>query len=429
MKIIIALLFAGALAAQTRTVGPEPGLDFGTLPSGSSLSTYGTYLRMITTSSFPQSPKLIRFVDTWLTNHRQSDQSLTLFPWTQAQRFFVKVTFNGATYNAVYGYSNPLASSQDVRYGMNIADPAFLDYTFNNFVPNILIPTARSKGIAVDSLHPLYVSMDGYDDDYKFYGVVSGGKWTNAVTWNTGYPQSAAEWLAAYENFYSYAKAHAPLIRLIPHLSWMGKRWNTFQQIYANTPGVSEEWFPLSSLQSYSAYQKNQFYNEIMNVSWFGNKAAPVFAGDPPTRIVQWGTALDNGDIHTALALYAMVKGPNTFFPLLDGQAKYPVSPGAWLSTATKLGSALSSSPTVVVGAGSTSVLMRKFVGGIAYFNIGAGTYTFVLPTDKLYTDWSGNRVKSVTLANGKGNVFLVSSATVAVAGSSVKGVTSSITQ
>src|SRR5207248_6591159 len=129
---------------------------------------------------------------------------------------------------------NPLAATQDIRYGMNIADPAFLDYTFNNFVPNILIPAARSKGITVDSLHPLYVSMDGYSDDYKFYGVVSGGKWTNAVTWNTGYPQSAAEWLTAYENFYSYAKAHAPLIRLVPHLSSMGKRWDTFQQIYAN---------------------------------------------------------------------------------------------------------------------------------------------------------------------------------------------------
>jgi hypothetical protein len=136
-------------------------------------------------------------------------------------------------------------------------------------------------------------------------------------------------------------------------------------------------------------------------------------------------------NFETAMALYLLIRGPNTFVDLLYGgcgtctQAQYVpnLSLYNWGSLLKTLGStAGSSAPTVVaMAAGHThasdgyDLYSRTFVGGQAWFNMTGANQTIAAPANA--KDWNGNPVTGTfTLADATGEVLLFrTSATAAV--------------
>jgi hypothetical protein len=394
MRLILGLLFAGLAISQVRTVGLEPGLQFGVVPPTLSLCQFGEYQRTALDTAYDKGcTNFTKNVDTLLTNGSLNFETWTFFPFSKVQQFQVKLNGGQTGYVFTFWKTAP-------RVAMNVADPNFLAYTFDTYIPTLLLPHVKSS-------QPVHIAIDGFSTDYVFIGSINTGSFTTGH-WDPNYPQTPSAWAAAWATFFDYAKTHCPNVRLLPHIGNMNTPdWSYFKSIYASVPSIEHELIPIGSVAAYSTYSKLQLYNKIVNLSWFANSAPPVFAGDPATRILSWGTTLDNGDIHSALALYSMVKGSNSFFALLDAQGRNAVDPSTWSNTSKALG-VPASLPTAIVGSGATSLLSRAYPNGMAYFNIGAGTQTVTLPPGNTYTDWTGNVVRSTTLTSGKGDVFLL---------------------
>jgi hypothetical protein len=396
-------------AATGRQVGPEPGLAAGVPPSGVSLCAYGEYLRPLGSSFGGNCSNFIKLVDDYIT-HANINSSWTLIPFSVAQHYFVRVRYNGLTYNALTSYSTSTKSD----YGLDISDPNFHSYLFGEYIPRVFLPHGPNakNHIPSDSSHPTYLAEDGYNTDYKFLGVRVNGSFTSNVKWDSAYPQNSTEWLNGWEAFHAYAKEHAPSIRLNAHIGSMSDPgWNTFHQLYANCPAIMRETFKISSLSTLSSYAHSQFYNQLLNLYWFANVAAPVFStavnpNEPRTRVLQFGTWLDNGDIHTALATYLMVRGPNTFFDLLRLNPQVGVNPSLWLPVTNAIGAG-TSAPTVIRSrSGSGYVLLqRNWQYGISYLNLSGSTQVISLPSGS--KNWSGKSISTLTLGNGKGDVVL----------------------
>lgn len=397
------------IEAASRQVGPEPGLQFGTVPSGVSMCAFGSYNRALGSAYDGSCPNLIKMVDDFIT-HAGTSSSWTFMPFSVAEHYFVRVSYDGGSYNAATSYS----SSSNIQYGLNVADSNFNSFLAGEYFPKYLLPRGPNakNGIPSNSSHPTYVAMDGYLTDYSFLGAWVGDFKSN-VKWEPGYAQNATAWLQAWESFFSYAKEHATAIRLAPHIGSMNNPgWSTFHELYANCPAMMRETYKISSLASMGASAHSQYYNEMINLYWFANAAPPVFStavnpNEPRTRVVDWGTWLDNGDIHTALAAYSMVRGPNTFFDLLKpGGAQPAVNPNEWLPIANKLGSGTSAPTTIATGSGTGYVLLKRtWQYGTSYLNLTGRTQTVSLPSGS--RNWSGTLIHSLTLANGKGDVVV----------------------
>jgi hypothetical protein len=398
MKIFIGLLFAGLSLAQTRVVGPEPGLGFGNVPSN--LCSYGEYQR-VPTSAFGGSCSTTFFKMDDVFATRYSAGLPMSIPSTQAATYAVKVVVNGVTYpGTIPGFSST---------GLNVGDPNFQKYYFLDYVPNYLIPNGPYP-TNTTTTHPLYISLDAQGTDYAAWGANVNGVWTKGK-WVSTQAQNGTDWLNAYRSFYTYAKNNQPRVRVSPHLSSMNDpSASTFKLMFADVPALEKEGFKISSLATAGGYSRGQLYYQILNVYWFANVAPPVFANDPPTRVTQWGTWLDNGDIHTALAFYSMTRGPNSFFDLLS-PTNNPIDPTQWLGIVKQLGSS-TSAPTVVstasgkIATSGYNLWKRTWQHGISYFNHTGAAVTVTLPTGA--KNWSGVLVKTITLADGKGDVFVI---------------------
>lgn len=411
---ICLLLLPIPLSASTwsRQVGPEPGLQFGVAPSNVSLCAFGDYVRALSSEFAGDCPKFIKFADDFVTHW--NPVMPTYMPLADAEKYFVPVRYNGVTYKAEIPYS------RNADYGFDITKPELQDYIFNSYVPDDFLPHGPNakNGIPSDAKHPTYLSADGYNTDYRFYGVWVNGVFTSNVTWESGYPQNSTEWFDGWKAFYAYAKEHAPAIRLAPHIGSMkDPGWSTFQQLYANCPALQRETFKISSLGSPSDYLYNQIYNQLQNLYWFANVAAPVFStsvnpNEPLTRVIQWGTWLDNGDIHSALALYTMLRGPNTFFDLLyPTSPQVAVNPNEWLPMAQHIGAGTSAPTVIATRSGYTAssgfnLLRRTWQHGISYFNLTGTTRVIKLPAGS--KNWQGNSISTLTLGTGKGDVVLL---------------------
>jgi hypothetical protein len=411
MKLLLGTLLAAvSLSAQIRTVGPEPGIQFGTIPSN--LCTYGDYQRPLT-SAFGGScsTPFIKFDDFYVTAYTPG--AALSMPSSAVSGYGVRVVVNGKAY--------PGINRSFTSFALNLADPNFQKYFFLSYVPNYVIPNGPS---GTTTSHPLYVSMDGMVTDYAAWGANVNGIWTKGL-WLSTQAQNSTDWLAAFQSFYAYAKNNQPKVRMSPHLSGMNDPApNTFQQMFADVPALERETFNISSLATMGGFSRTQTYWQIQNVYWFANLAPRVFLNDPATRIAQWGTWLDNGDIHTALGLYALVRGPNTFFDLLSG-SNYPLNPTAWLGIVRQLGSS-TSPPTVIATATNKPVTSgynlyrRTWQHGVAYLNMTGGTQTVSVPAGA--KNWSGISISSLILGDGKGDVVVIPPTI--IAGASVQGAT-----
>lgn len=375
------------------------------------MCAYGDYLRALSSSFGGSCPNLTKFVDDFLSHWNSPGSSWTRVPASIASKYFVKVAYDGTTYNAITGYS----TSKVVDYGLNIADPNYQSYLFESYVPNVFLPNGPNakNHLPSDPSHPTYLSMDGFKTDYSFLGVDANGSFTSNVIWEPGYAQNWNQWLAGWEAYFAFAKQYAPTIRLSPHIGSMSfPNWSAFQQLYIDCPAMMRETFSISSLSTMGSYSHSQFYNQLVNLYWFANIAPPVFStavnpNEPLTRVLQWGTWLDNGDIHTALATYSMVRGPNTFFDVVTpGGAQYAVNPSQWLPIATAIGAG-TSAPTVIRGTATngTVLLQRTWQHGISFLNLSGTTQVISLPAGS--KNWVGNAISSLTLPNGKGDVVL----------------------
>jgi len=399
---VLAITSATAFSAS-RTVGPEPGLGFAAAPSGVSMCAYGEYIRSPLSAFGGSCSKLIKAVDLELNQGTSATQSYFLLPYSIVKQYNVKVNCQGM--------SGLPAMSILKQYAVNMADPLYQQYVFRSFVENMLARSGPNhmNGIPVDSSHPTYLSLDGFSPNYSYLGAVINGVWRSNVTWEPAFPSNPSEWYAGLRAFFSYAKTYAPQIRLSPHAGSM-ENWSVFKTLYANCPAMMREWFPISKLHSYSVYQRGQFYNQLINLQWFANAAPRVFANDPPTRVVQWGTLLDNGDMQTALAIYLLARGANTFFDLQTGS--YGVNPSKWVPIVTKVGSTSGSGSIQVLRTASGraassgyNLLKRTYPNGAAYFNMTGTTQTISLPSGS--KNWSGGSISSITLADGKGYVVI----------------------
>jgi hypothetical protein len=399
---LLAITSATALSAS-RTVGPEPGLGFAAPPSGISICSYGDYIRSPLSAFGGNCSKLLKAVDTELNQGTSATESYFLLPFSIVSQYNVKVNYSGMS-----GLPGMTPLKQNA---VNLADPLYQQYVLGPFMNDMLAKYGPNhvSGVPVDSAHPTYISLDGWSSNYSYIGAVVNGIWKGNVIWQAGYPSSRSEWYTGVQAFVNYAKNYATQIRLSPHTGSM-EDWSVFKTVYANCPAMLREWFPISKVPSYGAYQRSQFYNQLINLYWFANVPPPVFSNDPPTRIVQWGTLLDNGDMQTALAIYMLMRGANTFFDVQTGS--YGAVPSTWLPITTKVGNASGSGSIEVLRTASGqsvssgyNLLKRTYSNGAAYFNLTGTTQTISLPAGS--KNWSGGSISSIALADGKGYVVI----------------------
>jgi hypothetical protein len=384
------------VTAAGRTIGLEPGRQFsGNLPSGVSECAYGSYLRSLNSGFGGTCPNFIKEGDFWPTEYWQTAVSSAYEP-AAANNYNVKVN-SGLTGQVSFG-------SGQTENILNVGDPNYLGWLHGTYIPMLqtksYLPNTKTQW-------GWYLwTMDGNTTNYGAIGTVINNVFTTTdVKVDPAFPQSASAWANSWAAFFKYAKDHNSPIRLAPHIGSMtAPDWTYFKTIFAYCPAVLREWSNLSDALQWSSYTKGQVYNQMTNLYWFANVATPVFPNDPPTRIVDFGININNGDVHSALAFYALMRGPNTIFSALGPTGSTAYDPRTWLATANKLGAG-TSAPTTLFGSGGSSVVQRTFQGGTAYFNYGAGTRVITLPTG--YTNWNGNPITSLTLANGKGDVVL----------------------
>jgi hypothetical protein len=284
---------------------------------------------------------------------------------------------------------------------LNVGDSSYLNWLHTSYLPMLqtknYVPNTKTQW-------GWYLwTMDGNVTNYTSIGTMINGLWVGNVKVDAGYPQTAAAWAASWAAYFKYAVDHNSPIRFSPHIGSMSQPdWTYFKTMYQYCPAILKEWFPLSQMATWGYYSRNQAYNQMSNLYWFANVAPPVFSNDPPSRIIDFGIDIDNGDIHTALAFYGLVRGPNTIFSALGPTASTAYNPAAWLPAATKLGSG-TSAPQVIAGTAPAVLVRRLFQRGAVFFNYGAGSQFISLPTGT--TDWNGHTITSLTLANGKGDV------------------------
>jgi hypothetical protein len=122
-----------------------------------------------------------------------------------------------------------------------------------------------------------------------------------------------------------------------------------------------------------------------------------------------------------------MVRGQNSFFDLLSS-TNNPIDPTQWLGIVKQLGSS-TSAPTVVstasgkIATSGYSLWRRTWQHGIAYFNHTGAAVTVNLPTGA--KNWSGVSVKTITIGDGKGDVFVIPPTI--IAGANIKRATALI--
>jgi hypothetical protein len=196
-------------------MGSEAGLQFGAAPTGINICEYGEYVRAANSLFGGNCPNILKGDNTWLMNATTTSESFTNLPFKDVQKYIVTLTHGGVPgQQAVIPYlwdKAPIPSW--VTYGFNIADPAFVSYIFDTYIPYDLLPRGPNakNHIPTDAAHPTYVEIDAFCVDYLFYGVLD--NYTNptsytqsGITWDQGYPQSASEWYRGWKTFFAYAK-------------------------------------------------------------------------------------------------------------------------------------------------------------------------------------------------------------------------------
>jgi hypothetical protein len=403
------ILVVVATAGGLRTMGPEPGLQFGRVAAGSGLtnsqfgdtvaglsSTWSGVAGLVSPVPFMKSLDFI-FPD-WTDTGNDTANSGQYLPSSLVSPYFI--TCNGGLF-AKFSV-NPTYNV------LNIADPnlqkALLDPVTGWFVSYLSkYGPNHSTGTPVDAAHPTTWTLDGYSSNFSALLNPNGGTFVP----DAPYPQNRAAWYAAWNAFYLYAVEHCPMIRFAPHIgSLEDASLGTFQSIYQNCPMLMKEPFFINNLGNRAG-----LVLQILNLYWFANLAPRLFANDPATRVVLFGCWADKlvggtivgQDYHSSLALYLLARGPNTFFDLLTTVgSQQPVDPSIWLPTAGHLGQSVSA-PVLLSGSGATSFYRRDYPHGTAYFNFDTATHTATPPAGS--TDWLGNPVTLVTLTNGTGEV------------------------
>src|SRR5689334_14079646 len=231
--------------SSVRTVGPEPALQFGNPPTGVSLCAYGEYVRSAASYFGGTCPNFIKGDNTRMMDATDTSESFTYLPFSDVQKYIVRLTQNGVSNQKAVTPFN--STSGDISYGFNMADPAFVSYLLDTYVPYDLIPRGPNakNNIPTDAAHPTYIEIDAFGTNYNHYGVldnyVTPTSWTSSgVTWDLPYPQTANAWNQGWKAFFAYAKANHPEIRLSPHACSMSD-WSIFPDLYADVPSLMKE--------------------------------------------------------------------------------------------------------------------------------------------------------------------------------------------
>ena len=367
-------------STTVRALGPEPGLQYA---NAQNLCQFGSYTRRLNSNLGGTCPNFLKLVDTWLldaipTGQTGATEAFTLLPYADVAQYQIGTARVGSAMVTVF----------------DITNPAYQKYIFEAYFPNIFLPHLGKSayGHVPSVAQPVYVGIDSFNIDF------------NWVTFDAGVNMSPGEWYAGWGTFFQYALANRPEIRLHPHMSGLSD-WSVFQGIYQYVPGQMKEHFNIGSAPKMGTYERGQLNNQIVNTFWFANEAPPLFRGDPPTRVVTWGTDIGNGDVHSALALYCLVRGPNTFFELLSGSSA--ADPSEWEPACSILGLPIILNPPQVVATGKLgSLYKRQYSHGAAYFNLTGSAQAITVPTGSV--KWDGITPQgNFTLADGKGEVVL----------------------
>jgi hypothetical protein len=120
------------LGSTSRQVGPEPGLQFSSPPTGVDLCNYGEYLGPLSSDFSGSCTNFIKAADTMLETYMSGSQSWNYFPLSAAETFNVKLTYNG-----ISGLSaiTPTFWQTNPHYVMNLASSSYQNYVANTYVP------------------------------------------------------------------------------------------------------------------------------------------------------------------------------------------------------------------------------------------------------------------------------------------------------
>ncbi len=440
---------ASSASAQVRVLGPEPGVQFGYWPgtgATAQVCTFGEYTRGPNSSwnnLCPSELGLLQIDDIFLTsavpsNRIPSPSYRGVTPW------LTKVTHNGVSSFASPGgncLTQPFGSSNpaDIIEDISVDTMAAQSYLTNKWIKADLLhrKTSPHHGANINAAHPTYLSIDAYYTNWTSRRAIQPGtlNCNGPVAWDNVNNNTEVKWNNGIQAFFDYAARNHPEFRLGIHMgAWDDYVTNNFQSIYRSMPFIVKEpfesWGTTAEGNELTNPQKKIFYyGQIINTYWFANIAAPVFntaSGqtpiEPPSRVVLWGDHVANSassataaNFHTALALYLLIRGPNTIFDLLysSPQNAPDLTTNKWYATLQ----AISTSPTQPclnasdprkgMKTNGLNLYIRTYPKGQVWLNMTGSTQT--MPYPPTATDWNGNPLTgNFTLADGQGEVVLL---------------------
>ena len=440
-------------SAQVRVLGPEPGVQFGYWPGTGAtpqVCTFGEYTRGPNSSwnnLCPSEVGLLQIENIFITSAVPSDRTPSpdysgVTPW------LTKVTHNGvSSFASPSGncLTLPFRSSNpaDVIEDVSIDTVAAQSYLTNAWINADLLhrKTSPNHGGHIDAAHPTYLSIDAYYANWTSRKAIEPGtlNCNGPITWDNANNNTEVKFNNGIQAFFDYAARNHPEFRLGIHMgAWDTYVINNFQTIYRSMPFIVKEPFPsygtTAQGNELKASQKKVFYyGQIVNTYWFANIAAPVFTTarrqtpvEPPSRVVLWGDHVADtaesatvSNFHTVLALYLLIRGPNTILDLLyaSPQNAPDLATNRWYATlqaispSPKQPTLNASDPRVGMNANGLNLYTRTFPKGRVWLNMTGANQT--IPYPPTATDWNGNSLKgNFTLADGEGEVVLMTPGT-----------------
>ena len=405
----------------TRNYGPEPGLAFGSPGPGNNVGQFGMLDRLVGSDYSAVPDSLLKDMHTRCGVSMTFDKknAWNYFDHTTAMQWSVKMKYTspatGKTYSNLPAVI-PYFWNTQPGYGLNIADPSFVDYYLGTYVPDVLMAKApmRQNNAAVSSGNPIIVDLDTFNVDVmSFYGIINpenpavyvwGG--SKGLSMESGFSQSSAEWTAGWKTLFQTARQKTPEILLCPHVvSQQPAIWEQLSTIYADVGALQhEDGVHIRELIGASPYSRIQLLSTIQFCYWFANQAAPVLPGQ--MRLIDWGIVVDNEDIQTAFGEYCLIRGTNTFFSAQDGTLKgVAFDPTKWLPQANRLGDPASSSAVLFTQTSGQrqgyGLFQRDFPNGKAFLNMSGSTQTISFTG----FDWNGTPITTLSLQDAKGTV------------------------
>jgi Chitobiase/beta-hexosaminidase C-terminal domain len=307
---------------------------------------------------------------------------------------FVTATYQGVSRPVYYGPSLalnsagvPTAPSANWQQAVNVSDPRFVNLWITEYAQKLLTGSS-------------WLELDEGIFEYAVYGVLNDdGVYVPGVTWDEPFPQNDTEFLEGIGSFYTqvaeYNKSSAAPVYTMTNLGTISQP-ALYSTVFANAPAVIYEnlyiWYtnPSSTI-------RNAFFDQSFQLF-------PWMAAQNKIGILRAILPSGSSNLLTAFAEYSLLKGMNFFFAPGNTSGD-STDPSLWSAYSAALGkpiSAMTYGSASSLGAGYR-LYQRNYEGGTVYLNWTGSTQTIALSSSTAHYNIYGEKVTSITIADGVG--------------------------